>query len=925
MLPRIEEFLMSELVSDQLSPHLAQNFAEKWKDSSSEKSDGQSFWRDFFIDVCGLTHLKDAGIEFERPVISSKKGNTNFIDVFWKNYLLIEQKSRGKNLDEAEIQARGYIVSLPPALRPPVIIVSDFAKIRIVEYLLNESHEFKLEDLPKNLHRFEAIISQNTKNVAVEEIEADQKASKLMANLYRQLEQNGYEGHEASVFMVRILFCLFADDTRMWRAGLFSEFLKDTGSDGKDTGARIQSLFDWLNTHPEKRPKVTDELLKDFPYVNGGLFSERLNSFFFTAEMRNALLNACAYDWSSINPTIFGSLFQAIKSKEERRGLGEHYTTEANIGKVLNPLVFDDLDSRISESWDNPNKLRMIKKELGEVKIFDPACGSGNFLITSYKRLRNLELEIIQRIKQFEGTSNQVGLLDATLGLDVKLEQIYGIEIEEWSSQIATVALFLTDHQANLRLETVLGFAPDRFPLSHSAKIVHANSLRTDWNEVCSADDKTYVVGNPPFLGSQVTSKDQKEEQSEIWGTVRGSGTLDYVSNWYFKACEYLQNTSGRAAFVSTNSVTQGNQPSIFSNAFSLHGMKIDFCHRTFPWESDASGKAAVHCVIIGFSSKSVKTKKVIYEISSNNESKAIEAKNINGYLVDGADVLIESRKKPIQAFVQKMDFGSMPNDGGFLSNIDHDEAEAIRSSDPIAAKYLRRLVGAKELIDGIERWCLWLVDAEPSDIKNSKVLSERIKAVKELRISSPRSSTQKLAERANEFGEIRQPSSTYLAVPAVSSENRTYIPMALMNDDVVATNALLTISNATLSTFGILQSIVFSAWNEVISGRLESRFRISAEVTYNNFPFPQLTQKQESQLHESAKGIIDAREAFESSTLGDLYGANSMPANLRKAHQENDKVVLSVYGLKPSSTNSEILSKLLQSYAEITMENQIV
>jgi hypothetical protein len=912
---------MSESVLKQLSPHLAQNFADKWKDSSSEKSDGQSFWRDFFIDVCGLTHLKDSGIEFERPVISSKKGNTNFIDVFWKNYLLIEQKSRGKNLDEAEIQARGYIVSLPPALRPPVIIVSDFAKIRIVEYLLNESHEFKLEDLPKNLHRFEAIISQNTKNVAVEEIEADQKASKLMANLYRQLEQNGYEGHDASVFMVRILFCLFADDTRMWRTGLFSEYLQDTTPDGKDTGSRIQSLFDWLNTQPEKRPKVSDELLMDFPYVNGGLFSERLNSFFFTPEMRTALLNASAYDWSSINPTIFGSLFQAIKSKQERRGLGEHYTTEASIDKVLNPLLLDEINSRIVDAWDNPNKLRIVKKDLGELKILDPACGSGNFLITAYKRLRKLELEVMQRIKQFEGTSKQVGLLDATLELDVKLEQMHGIESEEWSSQIANVALFLTDHQENMRLETVLGYAPNRFPLSHSAKIVHANSLSIDWKEVCETGDRTYVVGNPPFLGSQTTSKDQKEEQAKIWGTIKGAGTLDYVSNWYFKACEYLQHTLGRAAFVSTNSVTQGNQPSILSNAFSIHGMKIDFCHRTFPWESDASGKASVHCVIIGFSSTAVKTKKFIYEISDTNESKSVEAKQINGYLFDGNDVLIESRKKPIQSFVQKMDFGSMPNDGGLLSNIDSVEAELIRGSDPIATKYLRRLIGARELIEGIERWCLWLVDAEPSDIKNSKVLSVRVNGVKNIRISSPRLSTQKLAEKPNEFGEIRQPNTTYLAVPAHSSENRDYIPMALMPETVVASNALLTISHATHATFAVLQSKVFSLWNATVSGRIKNDYRISAEITYNNFPFPELNKIQEAQLEESAKEIIASREKFKDSNLGDLYGITSMPKELRNSHKANDKAVLAVYGLKPNSTDAEVLTRLFEMYSSLIEE----
>jgi hypothetical protein len=502
---------MSQAEAPELSPHLAQQFVEKWSGATSEKSDGQSFWRDFFIEVCGIGHLKEAGIEFERPVISSKKGNTNYIDVFWKDFVLIEHKSLGKNLDEAENQARGYILSLPPSLRPPVIIVSDFARIRIVEYLLNQSHEFSLAELPKNLHHFEGVISQNTNNVAVVEIEADQKASRLMANLYKQLEQNGYEGHEASVFLVRVLFCLFADDTRMWKTGLFGGYLKDTAPDGKDTGARVQALFEWLDTPVDKRPKVVDELLQNFPYVNGGLFAERLNSFFFTPEMRKALLDACAYDWSSINPTIFGSLFQAIKSKEERRALGEHYTTESAIDKALYPLFLDALNEQLVANWDNSSKLKMLKKELGTIQILDPACGSGNFLITAYKRLRKLEMDIILRLKQLDGTSNQVGLLDGTLELDVKLEQVHGIEIEEWSSQIATVALFLTDHQENLKLETVLGYAPNRFPLTHSAKIVHANSLKTNWSDVCEMGDNRIIVGNPPFLGSTFQSKEQKE------------------------------------------------------------------------------------------------------------------------------------------------------------------------------------------------------------------------------------------------------------------------------------------------------------------------------------------------------------------------------------------------------------------------------
>jgi hypothetical protein len=916
---------MSQAEAPELSPHLAQQFVEKWSGATSEKSDGQSFWRDFFIEVCGIGHLKEAGIEFERPVISSKKGNTNYIDVFWKDFLLIEHKSLGKNLDEAENQARGYILSLPPALRPPVIIVSDFARIRIVEYLLNQSHEFSLNELPKNLHHFEGVISQNTKNVAVVEIEADQKASRLMANLYKQLEQNGYEGHEASVFMMRILFCLFADDTRMWKSGLFGNYLKDTASDGKDTGSRVQALFEWLDTPIEKRPKVVDNLLQNFPYVNGGLFAERLNSFFFTPEMRKALIEACAYDWSSINPTIFGSLFQAIKSKEERREHGEHYTTEANIEKVLKPLFLNDLNQRIVDAWDNPAKLKSIKRELGSYKILDPACGSGNFLITAYKRLRSLELDIIQRIKQFEGTSQQVGLLDATLEIDVTLEQLHGIEHEEWSSQIANVALFLTDHQENLRLETVLGFAPDRFPLKHTAKIIHGNSLQIPWSEVCEMTDKTLIVGNPPFLGYSNQSSEQKDDQRKVWGDMKNSGILDYVSNWYLLAAQNLHRTNSKFAFVSTNSIFQGSQPSVWFPKILDLGMEIEFCYSTFVWESDASGKASVHTTIVGFSPKELIRKRTIYSHSKDQlQVTETDARFINGYLLDAPNILVSSRAKPLQSFVQIMDFGSKPTDEGFLSSISEDEAIRIRESDPVAAKYLRQIIGATELINAKKRYCLWLVDASPSDIRTSKVIQERSNGVREMRLSSTKASTKKDAETPTLFQEIRQPKSQYLALPAHSSENRDYIPMALMPPDVIASNALLTISNSTLSTFAILESKVFSLWNSTVSGRLKSDYRISAEITYNNFPFPKLNDDDAEKLNNGGQKIIDARNEFPEASLADLYDPKSMPISLRNAHDENDKIVVQIFGLKKSASDSEILKELFKRYAEISEELKI-
>lgn len=908
-----------------LSPYKAQIFAERWKNATDEKQEGQSFWREFFIEVVGLSDLREAGIEFEKRVISSKKGTTNYIDVYWKDIVLIEHKSAGKNLDLAEEQAREYLLSLPPAQRPPVIIVSDFARFRIVEYLVNKHHEFLLSDLPDELHRIEAIVSGHTQGVSTVEVEADQKAARLMAALYTELEKNGYEGHEASVFLVRILFCLFADDTRMWKKGMFQQFLLDTSDDGKDVGSRIQSLFEILDTPKEQRPRVMDDLLTDFPYVNGGLFSEKLPIFFFTKDMRKALLNAAAYDWSSINPTIFGSLFQSIKSKEERRLLGEHYTTEKAIDALLYPLILDELNTKLEAAWDNNARLKALQQELGTYQILDPACGSGNFLITIYKRLRQLELEIIKRIKMLEGTSSQVGLLDATMELSVKVEQIHGIEFEEWSSQIANVAMFLADHQENLHLETVLGYAPDRFPLTHSAKIIHANALTTDWASVCPMSDTTLIIGNPPFLGSNFQSPEQKAETSTVWEDARGSGVIDYVANWHLLASRYIQGTQARIAFVSTNSITQGEQVAILGQELQNLGVSIDFAHRTFAWQSDVAGKAAVHCVIIGLSRRA-KTKDLsLWEYPTPTSPPVLrKVKHINLYLLDAPDIFITGRRKPLVAGVPEMVNGSKPTDAGFLSNISHDEAEVIKATDTIAAKYLRRTVGASELIDGKLRFCLWLEGAEPSDIISSPVLKERVEQVRQMRLASSDHATRADASRASLFQKIRQPETDYLAIPRVSSQNRDYVPMMLLPPSVVALDAIQTIPHADLSIFAILNSSVFNLWNRTVSGRLKSDFRLSAEITYNTFPVPELTSDQKTKLSETAAGIISAREKTNSS-LAVLYNPLSMPPDLHKAHTQNDKAVLSVFGLKQSSTDDKVLSHLFDEYQRLTKSNAII
>jgi hypothetical protein len=909
--------------SDGLSRVAAARFAEKWKNASSEKQLSQAFWHSFFQDVIGISDLQEAGIEFEKRVISSKRGTTNFIDVFWKDTFLVEQKSAGKDMDVAEAQARDYVVSLPPALRPPVVIVCDFARFRIVDILLNKSHEFVISDLPDNLSRIEAVLKHRVEQATHVQVEADQKAAKLMADLYVQLEKFGYEGHDASVFMVRILFCLFADDTRMWKTDLFYNLVMDSNPLGTDLGPRLSSLFQTLNTPKEQRLGPRDPLTADFPYVNGGIFSERIETINFNSSMRNALMNACLYDWSSINPTIFGALFQNIKSKDERHANGEHYTTEKNIEKTIKPLFLDDLDLLLEAAWDSESKLKALQRELGTYQIFDPACGCGNFLITAYKRLRQLELDIITRRKQLDGSLGQTSLIDVSDELFVKLEQLHGIEYVEWSSQIAKVAIYLTDHQENLKLESVLGVAANRFPLSHSATIVQGNALQIDWAAVCPMTEKTIIVGNPPFLGQHLQSEEQKADTKTIWGGNPKTGVMDYVSNWFVIAATHIEKSNARAAFVSTSSISQGEQPAVLWKELWGHGVEIKFAHRSFAWMNESKGKAAVHCVIVGIGKKKPSVTKRLWTYENPKATPCeVQAKGISPYLTPGPEVVVETRQKPLSRDFPPMLWGSKPTDNGHLSKITPDEANEIRASDPIASKFLRRIIGAEELINGGERYCLWLEDASPSELRESPVLRARVQAVREMRLASVASLTRKNAEIPHLFVQRAQPTTDYIGVPLVSSENRQYIPFSWVSRDVIASNATATIPDGELWLFSVLCSGTFNFWAGLVSGRLESRIRLSAEITYNNFPFPTLSNEQREALNHNAEEILEARARYPEDTLAALYDPISMPLELRRAHQRNDRTVLSIFGLSTSLEEFEVLDKLLERYAQMRGES---
>jgi len=907
-----------ELKTPTLSKQAAKDFANKWRSAENEIRDYQSFWEDFFRYLCGVDDTKVAGIEFQFPVKSASSGNQNWIDVYWKNVAIIEHKSKGEDLDKAELQARGYLRSLAPGYRPRTLIISDFANFRIIDVKLNRTHEFKLDDLPENIHRFEHIISGSKPHALEEEITVDQEAAKLMANLYLELESNGFEGHETSVFLVRMLFLFFGDDTKMWEHNIVKKLLLNTKEDGSDVGKTISNLFNALNTPLKNRSQPSS--YTGFPYVNGRIFSENFPEIVFNKRMRAALINAANYDWSTINPTIFGSLFQLIKTKEERGALGEHYTSEENINKIVYPLFLEEFQERLTNAWDSKKQLRELRKELNKIKILDPACGCGNFLVVSYRHLRQIELELIVRLNALEGLDGAIQL-DGSMGLSITLNQFYGIEIEEWPAQIARIALFLTEHQENIKLERVTGITPNRFPLDEGANIVQGNALELPWSNLIQISDDTIILGNPPFLGSNWQSESQRMDTANIWGGVAGSSSLDYVANWYLVAARNMKDTDSRCAFVSTSSISRGEQPFVLWGTLNDLGFYINFAHRTFAWDSEAAGKAAVHCVIIGFSRSQKELGKSLWSYATPKSSPDLEiVKNINGYLVDATNILVKPKSKPINSKIQPMRYGNMPNEFGYLANITAEELNDLqKSDDSVALKYIRPVIGAAEMLQNKSRYCLWLVNATPSEIKSSKFISERVKMVRKLRSESKRKATISLAATPHLFQEVREQDSDYLAVPIVSSSSRDYVPMKIFSREVIPTNALLTIPNVQLEVFTVLQSRVFSLWLQTVGGRLKSDFRISAEIVYNNFPFPQFNEEEKSRLQKAGENLMSVRDKFTDQSLADMYDPNFMPSELRKIHEENDSVVLKAFGIKKGAKDTEILAGLFERFEELS------
>jgi hypothetical protein len=936
----------------------ALKFSKEWAGTQNEEADAKPFLVEFF-NVFGISRKKVA--TFEERVMKLDE-HDGYIDLFWKGTLVVEMKSRSKNLDKAFTQAKDYLHGIKQHELPKYILVSDFETLRLHDLEEAKVIEFKLKDFVSHIQHF-GFIAGYQKRTYKEQDPVNVKAAELMGKLHDRLKEIGYEGHPLEIYLVRILFLLFAEDTTIFEKQQFQAFIEQrTSADGSDLAAKLQELFQVLNTPTEKRFKNLDEQLNAFPYINGKLFEESLPSASFDTKMRESLLECCYLDWSKISPAIFGSMFQSVMNPTERRNLGAHYTSEKNILKLIKPLFLDDLWQEFESIKTNKNKLPEFHKKLSQLKFLDPACGCGNFLVITYRELRLLEIEVLRALNK-KGT----GVLDVREIILLDVDMMYGIEYEEFPARIAEVAMWLIDHQMNMAISNEFGQYFVRLPLKKAAKIVHGNALKTDWQSLLNpvnainvyaqhaniflveepiAEYKTlnvqtktieihkgknpvlvdeekfdFIIGNPPFIGSKIMTQSQRDSVVKEFDNIQGSGVLDYVTAWYIKAAKYIQGTHIKVAFVSTNSIVQGEQTSIlWGQMLNKYNIKIHFAHRTFKWSNEAKGNAAVYCVIVGFAGFDTANKSIFEYEDIKGEAHEIKAKNINPYLVDAKDILIEKKSNPI-CHVPTMSFGNMPLDGGHLLFSDEEKTEFLKT-EPDAKKFIKPLISAFEFLNGERRWCLWLLGAKPSELKQMPEILKRIELVSKFRLKSVRKQTIEKATSPALFGEIRDFGENYVVVPRVSSENRKYIPMGFFDKKSIVSDTCMAIPNCKEYHFGILTSSMHMAWVKYICGRLKSDFRYSKDIVYNNFPWPQDLPKQKIKgVEKLAQQVLKVRERYPTSSLADLYDPLTMPTDLVHAHQDLDKFIDTCYHPQPFASEAKRMEFLFELYEKYTAD----
>lgn len=895
----------------------ALTFSREWADAESEDADAKSFW-DGFFNVYGVDRRRVASFERQVKKLDGKDG---YIDLLWKGKLLVEHKSKGKDLDRAYQQATDYFPGLKDHELPRYVLVSDFARFRLYDSEAEnpkDYYEFPLKDLPKQVKLF-GFLAGYTTHAFKDEDPVNVHAAERMGLLHDELKRNGYEGHALEVLLVRILFCLFADDTGIWPASQFNDLiLNRTRDDGTDLGPMLAKVFQTLDTPPIKRQKALDEDLQQLAYVNGRLFEEQLPLADFSSKTRELLLEAAALDWSAISPAIFGALFQSVMDPKLRRNLGAHYTSEKNILKLIGPLFLDDLKTELEKIGHDHNKLKAFHTKLAHLKFLDPACGCGNFLVIAYRELRLLETEVLKRqfAKQrsaFAGVADHVA---------VNVDQFYGIEIEEFPAQIAQVALWLMDHQMNQLLGEVFEENFARLPLTKSATIAYGpekgNALRIDWGSVVPKEELSYILGNPPFSGKKEQSAVQKAEMAMLFDSTPGAGVLDFVCAWYLLAARFIKGTEVRVAFVSTNSISQGEQVGVLWGALNQYGVHIRFAHRTFKWSNEAKSNAAVHCVIIGFGSGQTKSARLFDYDTPNGEPHEVRVARINPYLMDAPEVLLLRRSHPL-CRVPEIAKGSEATDFGFLF-LSPAEKDQLVSAYPKLRSFVRRALGADEFLSGDERWCLWLVDAPPELLKQTPPVLERLDAIRQRRLASDKSRTRTWAHSPSLFSENRQPKASYLAVPKVSSERRKYLPIGWVSGEWIATGSLQVVADAQLYHFGILSSAMHCAWMRCTGGRMKSDYQYSNTIVYNNFPWPESpSQQQKLSIENAAQIVLDARAKHAEANLASLYDPNTMPPALAQAHFLLDRAVDAAYGKTSFKSDAERVAFLFELYQKYT------
>ena len=914
----------------------ARAFASYWGEHGDEKQDTQRFWMDLLQNVLGVENPSQF-IEFEVPVMLS---HTSFIDGFIPSTrVLIEQKSEDIDLKKGSRQsdgsmltpfqqARRYAGYLPHNQNPRWIVVCNFREFQIHDMNRpnDEPELLKLEELETQFHRLHFLVDTGDTNIK-KEMEISLQAGDIVGVLYDALLEKYKDPTDPetlkslNALCVRLVFCLYAEDAGIFGArGMFHDYLKRHVADARRA---LIDLFKVLDTKEEERDPYMDEDLAAFPYVNGGLFAEesvvipRLDESIVDLILHKASED---FDWSEISPTIFGAVFESTLNPETRRAGGMHYTSIENIHKVIDPLFLDGLKrefseiAAIGEIKARNRKFRAFQAKLAGLKFLDPACGSGNFLTETYLSLRRLENDILRQLTDqvmFGGVQKE-DLIQVSIG------QFYGIEINDFAVTVARTALWIAESQMMKETEDVVHMSLDFLPLRSYANITEGNALRLDWESVVPKHQLSYIMGNPPFVGYSLQSKEQKKDILSIYVNEKGkpyktAGKIDYVAGWYFKASQLIQGTNIRIAFVSTNSITQGEQVAgVWKPLYDRFGIHIDFAYRTFRWDSEANLKAHVHCVIVGFSVAPNNAEKRIY-----SEEHFQMAENINAYLMDAPTIFIESRSKSL-CEVPEMLYGNKPTDGGFLF-LTNDEYQDVQKREPEILKYIRRVYGASEFINNKPRFCIWLVGVSPAEVRKSKFIMERVESVRKFRLASTKAATRKSAEMPTLFQEVRHPNSDYIIVPRHSSETRKYIPLGFVSPEIIVNDAVQIIPNATTYHFGVLTSNVHMAWMRAVCGRIKSDYRYSKDIVYNNFPWPTPTEEQKTKIEQTAQGILDARALYTDCSLADLYDEVTMPVELRRAHQANDKAVMAAYGFPVrTTTEASCVAELMRMYQRL-------